>query len=104
MDPPVDTGYPVSVYQAASCDDVTVLGAQWDRGGGIANINCAPNGDGFVVHTVADSGSGTWTIGGDAQSNVIGHVIVVHQNGVPDAPPPVACGVIVDPNAEAATP
>jgi hypothetical protein len=104
MPPPADTGYPVSIYQGTSCDDVAALGEQWARGGGIANITCSATGAGWVVHTVPNAGDTGWTIGGDALTNVIGHLIVVHQNGVPDAPPPVACGAIVDPNAMPATP
>jgi hypothetical protein len=105
MDPPADTGYPVVIYEATSCADVTTLGQPWGRGVGIANINCSATGQGFVVHTVPKRGDTAWTIGGDAMTNVIGHAIVVHKNGVTSVPPPVACGVIVDPNAEAeATP
>ena len=36
----------------------------------------------------------TWTIGGDAVSNVIGHAFVVHAPDVPMDPPRIACGVI----------
>jgi hypothetical protein len=104
MPPPVDTGYPVSIYEGTSCDDLATLGAEWARGGGIANIPCSATSTGWVVHTVPNAGDTGWTIGGDALTNVIGHLFVVHKNGVPDAPPPVACGVIVDPNAMPASP
>jgi hypothetical protein len=102
--PPVDTGYPVRLYEGTSCDDVVTLGEQWARGGGIANVPCSATGAGWVVHTVPNAGDTGWTIGGDALTNVIGRLFVVHQNGVPDAPPPVACGAIVDANAMPASP
>ncbi len=97
--PPVDTGYPVGIYEGTSCDDAATLGAEWARGGGIANVPCSASATGWVVHTVPNAGDTGWTIGGDSLTNVIGHLFVVKKNGVPDAPPPVACGVIVDANA-----
>jgi Cu/Zn superoxide dismutase len=104
MPPPTDTGYPVHIHEGSSCTDETTQGPHWgpERGEGIPNIICAASGRGFGTHTRAETGANAWTIGGDPATNVVGHVLVVHQNDVPMDPPRVACGVIVD--ASAATP
>jgi Cu/Zn superoxide dismutase len=86
--------YPVHIHQGTSCADATAQGGHWDmtRGEGIPNIAC--NGTtGASHHTrVATPPETAWSIGGDATTDVVGHVIVVHDADTPTNR--IACGAI----------
>jgi len=86
--------YPVHIHQGASCADATAQGGHWDtaRGEGIPNIACTA-GTGSAEHTrAATPPEIAWSIGGDAATDVVGHVIVVHDADTPTTR--IACGVI----------
>jgi len=86
--------YPVHIHQGTSCADATAQGGHWDtaRGEGIPNIPCAGT-TGTVSHTRVPTPPETaWTIGGEATSDVVGHVIVVHDADMPSTR--IACGAI----------
>ena len=62
------------------------------RGEGIPNIQCSGmTGTSTVTRDSADPKL-TWTIGGDATTNVVGHVVVVHDATTPSKR--IACGKI----------
>ena len=62
------------------------------RGEGIPNISCSGmNGTSMLARDNADPKL-TWTIGGDMMTNVVGHVIVVHDATTPSKR--IACGKI----------
>jgi Cu/Zn superoxide dismutase len=97
--------YPVHIHAGTACDDATTQGDHWGpaRGEGIPNIPCTGT-RGRVNHArPAAAADTTWTVGGDPTTNVVGHVIVVHEAPPPpdsgltptDPPPRIACGVIV---------
>jgi Cu/Zn superoxide dismutase len=95
-------GAPVHIHQGTSCADAMTQGAHWDmtRGEGIPNIAC--NG---MTGTLTGSTTATrmptdptlaWTVGGPMTTNVVGHVVVVHQLSTDGgAPPRIGCGVIM---------
>src|SRR5262249_3785261 len=84
--------YPAHIHQGTSCTDATAQGGHWDmtRGEGIPSLMC--NGTTATVtytRTAADAAV-AWSVGGEATTNVIGHVIVVHD----DTGARIACGPI----------
>lgn len=86
--------YPVHIHQGASCADATAQGGHWDmtRGEGIPNIACSGTSGTSQVTRAADPATTAWSIGGDAATDVVGHVIVVHDADTPTMR--IACGVI----------
>lgn len=91
----VDTKvYPAHIHQGSACTDATTQGGHWDmtRGEGIPTITCAgTTGTTSVVRYPTDPAL-AWSIGGDAATNVIGHVIVIHDPTTPMTR--IACGAI----------
>jgi hypothetical protein len=76
-----------------SCADEMSQGGHWDppRGEGIPNVTCA-NAIGMVLAQREASDDKPWTVGGAPETNVIGHVVVLHD---PDMPMKrIACGEI----------
>ncbi len=92
--------YSVHIHEGPSCNTVSLQGGHWDgaRGEGIPDVVCAAN-----TETIGTSGTMTfnrrgtdpalaWTVGDDEDTDVIGHVFVVHD---PDMPMTrIACGAI----------
>jgi hypothetical protein len=85
--------YPVAVYENSECPDAAAKGQVWDvtRGAGIPRLGCDGGSGGTVYYTRNHSDAKPWTIGGSADSNIIGHVVVVQD---PDSLKPLACGKI----------
>jgi hypothetical protein len=86
--------YPTHIHQGTACTDATTQGGHWDttRGEGIPNISCSGT-TGTVTYTrAATDATLKWSIGDGSATDVIGHVIVVHD---PDTTTTrIACGVI----------
>lgn len=86
--------YPVHIHAGTSCADVASQGDHWGpaRGEGIPDVTCTTTtGTGMHTRTAANPTT-SWTIGGDALTNVVGHAFVVHSADMPMTR--VACGVI----------
>jgi hypothetical protein len=87
--------YPIHIHQGSSCESEMAQGPHWDmtRGEGIPGIRCGMRqGATAVVRPNTDPAT-AWTIGDGSPTDVIGHVIVIH-----DADNPmqrIACGAIV---------
>ena len=63
------------------------------RGEGITDVQCS-NGEGTVTHTRDnDPASTAWSIGDDADSDIVGHAVVVHETGGTGR---IGCGVITE--------
>src|SRR5262245_40829257 len=90
--------YPAHIHTGSACTDTMTQGGHWDmtRGEGIPMITCAGT-TGMVTYTrTATDPTLAWSVGGDATTNVIGHIIVVHD---PDAPMlRIGCGPITAAN------
>ncbi|HKP59356.1 MAG TPA: superoxide dismutase family protein [Polyangiales bacterium] len=85
--------YPFHIHEGTSCTDAMSQGAHWDppRGEGIPDIPCS-GGVAATVYMRETSDAKPWTVGDPAASNVIGHVVVVHD---PDDPMKrISCGQI----------
>lgn len=91
----VDTKvYPAHIHQGSACTDMAAQGAHWDmtRGEGIPSITCVGTTGTTSVTRAPTDAALAWSIGGDAATNVIGHVIVVHDPTTPATR--IACGAI----------
>jgi Cu/Zn superoxide dismutase len=83
--------YPIHIHTGTSCADEMSQGGHWDppRGEGIPAIDCV-NAIGMVLTQRDATDAKPWTVGPPAESNVIGHVMVLHD---PDDPTKrIACG------------
>jgi len=91
----VDTKvYGAHIHQGSACTDNTTQGGHWDttRGEGIPSITCSGTTGTTTINRAATDATIAWSVGGAAATDVIGHVIVVHD---PDtATTRIACGVI----------
>jgi len=96
LDGCVDTKvYNVHIHTGPACTDTTTQGGHWDmaRGEGIPPVTCAgTTGTTTLTRPPADPAI-AWTIGDGAASDVIGHLIVVHDPDVPMTR--IGCGPIV---------
>lgn len=89
-----DGPHGVHIHQGTACTDAMAQGDHWGptRGEGIPNVMCAAGvGTATVTRTAMDPVT-SWTIGGAADTNVVGHAFVVHDPGMPA--PRIGCGVI----------
>jgi hypothetical protein len=85
--------YPIHIHAGTSCADEMSQGGHWDppRGEGIPDVVCM-NAIGMVLTQRDASDAKPWTVGGSEATNVIGHVVVLHD---PDMPMKrIACGEI----------
>jgi len=95
-------GAPVHIHQGTSCMDATTQGGHWDttppapgRGEGIPNITCMGATGTTTATRMPTDPALAWTVGGPMTTNVVGHVIVVHQPSTDGGTPPrIGCGVI----------
>jgi Cu/Zn superoxide dismutase len=88
-----DGVHPVHIHQGTSCQDDDTQGGHWDmtRGEGIPSVMCT-GGTGTAMLMRADTDTTlAWSVGGDASSDVIGHVFVVHNEDKTR----IGCGPIV---------
>ena len=89
-----DGPHGVHIHQGTSCADAAAQGDHWGptRGEGIPSVMCTGGtGTATTVRTAMDPVT-LWTIGGSADTNVVGHAFVVHDPGMPA--PRIGCGVI----------
>ena len=87
--------YGTHIHTGSACTDNTTQGGHWDmtRGEGIPSITCSGT-SGTSMLTRANTDATTmWTLGDGSATDVIGHVIVVHDPDVPMTR--IACGPIV---------
>jgi hypothetical protein len=85
--------YPIHIHDGSSCVDVASQMGHWDipRGEGIPNVMCVGT-TGTVSYTRLSNDPKPWTIGDPAASNVVGHVVVLHD--ATDTTQRIACGKI----------
>jgi Cu/Zn superoxide dismutase len=99
--PPGD--HPFHIHEGTACTDMTSQGGHWGgmgmpdmptRGEKITPITCMPDGTGTAttMRLSTEAANLKWTVGGDATTNVKGHVLVVHTSSMD--PTRIACGVI----------
>jgi len=84
----------VHIHQGTSCADEMSQGAHWDmtRGEGMPDLLCvAGTASGLYTRSSADP-TLAWSIGGDPMTDIVGHVLVVHDNVDPMVR--VGCAVI----------
>jgi Cu/Zn superoxide dismutase len=90
-----DGPHGVHIHQGTSCADAMMQGDHWDmrRGEGIPDVMCSGGtGTSTVTRGAADPTT-AWSIGGNPTTDVLGHVFVVHDPGMPA--PRIGCGQIV---------
>lgn len=88
-----DGAHGVHIHQGTICADVDAQGGHWDmtRGEGIPDVMCS-EGRGTSMTMRAMDDPRAWTIGGPAETNLVGHVFVVHDSTAPKTR--VGCGPI----------
>jgi hypothetical protein len=85
--------YPIHIHSGMSCTDAMSQGGHWDppRGEQIPDVACM-NAIGTILYQREITDAKPWSVGEAAESNVIGHVVVLHD---PDDPMKrIACGQI----------
>jgi Cu/Zn superoxide dismutase len=97
--PPGD--HPFHIHAGTACTDATTQMGHWGgtgtvdaptRGEGTPVLTCGADGTGMVTYKRLGTSGPTqiWNIGGAADSDLVGHVVVIH---LPDATR-IGCGVI----------
>ncbi len=87
-------GYPLRIHAGTSCADAKSIGAQWDEADAGADplVYCnGTSGTGASYYSRLDTDPRPWTLGGPANTNILGRVLVIHD---PVSDVPLACGVI----------
>jgi len=86
--------YPVHIHTGPACTDMTSQGGHWDmtRGEGIPLIACTGTQGTSTLTRPATDATLAWSIGGEAATDVIGHLIVVHDADTPTMR--IGCGAI----------
>jgi hypothetical protein len=87
--------YPAHIHTGPACDNPTTQGGHWDmtRGEGIPMVACSGTTGSSKLTRPPTDPSLAWSIGNaDPTTNVIGHLVVVHD---PDTPMiRIGCGLI----------
>jgi Cu-Zn family superoxide dismutase len=89
-----DGAHPWHIHEGTGCATREEQGMHWGpaRGEGLPDVVCS-GGTGSVVYTRDPSDPAlAWTIGDGAESDVLGHPIVIH--GATDGTERIGCGVI----------
>ena len=90
-----DGAHQTHIHGGTGCANRAAQGMHWDgqRGEGIPDIECA-DGTGSLTYTREGSVAANlrWTIGGSADTNVVGHPVVIH--GATNTNARIGCGVI----------
>jgi len=86
-------GHAAHLHEFANCgSNGNDAGNHWvPKGEIIQTITCAA--DGTASSTTIATPPNTWTIGGDASSNVLPHAIMIHASPDPSAGARIGCGV-----------
>ena len=86
--------YPVHIHTGPACDDASTQGGHWDttRGEGIPLISCSGTQGTATLTRPATDATIAWSVGGDTTTNVIGHLVVVHDADVTTTR--IGCGPI----------
>jgi hypothetical protein len=86
--------YPAHIHTGSACTDTTTQMGHWDmtRGEGIPMITCAGTTGTVTYNRAATDPTLKWSVGDGSATDVIGHVIVVHDPDV--ATTRIACGTI----------
>jgi Cu/Zn superoxide dismutase len=90
-----DGAHQVHIHEGTGCADEAAQGMHWGpaRGEGIPDVQCT-GGEGTVMHTRSSTPANlAWSIGGNANSDIVGHAVVVHATGSTDR---IGCGVITE--------
>jgi hypothetical protein len=103
----VDYNYPIHIHDGNACTDASTQLGHWGvgttgAGDGIALIPCVagatptdpPVGTLTYQRLNDNAMNGRWTINGDAATNILNHVLVVHSPYPGKELDRVACGVI----------
>jgi Cu/Zn superoxide dismutase len=87
--------YPIHVHQGMSCESAMAQGGHWDmtRGEGIPNIVCGGRSGATTASRPNTDATTAWSVGDGSATDVIGHVVVIHD--ADDPTQRIACGVIV---------
>jgi hypothetical protein len=81
---------PIEILEAGDCSQASLQAPLWKNGRG-AGIATACAGFGPLRYARRGGHPDSWTIGGSRDSDVVGHVLVVHDE---QSGQPLACGVI----------
>ncbi|MEO8552652.1 MAG: superoxide dismutase family protein [Kofleriaceae bacterium] len=86
--------YPVHIHTGPACTDMASQGGHWDmtRGEGIPLIACTGTQGTSTLTRPATDTTLAWSIGGETTTDVIGHLVVVHDADVPATR--IGCGPI----------
>jgi hypothetical protein len=86
-------GYPINIYEQASCSELTAGTKPWDgeRGTIETNALCLGASGARLHHARAHGAQKRWTLGGRSRTNLVGRTIAVLD---PDTGEPLACGKI----------
>ena len=86
--------YPIHIHAGTTCESMESTMGHWDppRGENIPDITCMGS-TANVSYTRTSDDAKPWTIGPPMESNIVGHVVVLHD---PDDPSQkIACGPIL---------
>ena len=82
---------------AACGDNGNAAGGHWQpQGDGIGEVSCGEDGTAQYSYTPPE---GSWSIGGPASTNLLGHALIIHAG--PNLPEPggrIACGIPAKPD------
>ena len=84
--------YPVSIHESSDCSSLQFGAASWDGArGALPPALCVGAPGASVFHTRLESDAKPWTLGGRAESNLVGRTVAIRD---PDSGERLACGKI----------